>query len=247
MDGDYVDYNSTKGRTLKRKEMLERKKIVDGLIKAASAVKDPLVSFPEFHLFNQPGLCFQLEAGHGAKLSRILKHYIQKLLKVNMERHYGMEWPAEEKVKYREINAPEARYIFVYKDVTRGSYEKKCSMSENNRDIVGFVHYRFTLEEDLPVLYVYELQLEPDIQGKGVGRFLMQLLELIARKSGMAAIVLTVQKRNLSAMLFYTIKLGYSVAATSPSRVDPQIGAEMNYEILCKTFDQEAKSKFEVV
>ncbi|CAN6859526.1 unnamed protein product [Brassica oleracea] len=33
--------------------------------------------------------------------------------------------------------------------------------------IVGFVHYRFTLEEEIPVLNVYEIQLESQIQGKG--------------------------------------------------------------------------------
>ncbi|KAL9234587.1 hypothetical protein vseg_009443 [Gypsophila vaccaria] len=232
---------------MKRKEILERKKVVEGVIKAASVDKDPLLSFPEFRRYDLPGLSFQLEARHGSKLSRTLKQYVQKLLKVNMERHYGMEWPAEEKVKYREINASEARYIFVYKNRTLGSCEKKISMSEDNLDIVGFVHYRFTLEEDLPVLYIYELQLESDIQGMGLGRFLMQLLELIAQKSGMAAIVLTVQKRNVSAMFFYTSKMGYSVAATSPSRVDPLLGAEVNYEILCKAFSQESKSKLEVI
>ncbi|KAH9625922.1 hypothetical protein KSS87_023442 [Heliosperma pusillum] len=235
-----ADDNSTKKRSGKRKGIVEKKKIVDGVIKAASAVKDPLDSFPEFRNCNLQGLCFHLEAGLGTKLSRIMKQYVKKLLEVNMKRHYGMEWPTEEKVKYREINAPEARYIFVYKALSSGSCEP-------DREIVGFVHYRFILEEDIPVLYLYELQLEPEIQRKGLGRLLMQLLELIAQKSGMSAIVLTVQKTNLSAMLFYTSKLGYSIAGTSPSRVDPLIGTENNYEILCKAFDQEAKSKLEVV
>jgi GNAT superfamily N-acetyltransferase len=48
--------------------------------------------------------------------------------------------------------------------------------------LVGFVHYRFVLEEDVPVLYVYELQLESRVQGKGLGKFLMELIELIAQK-----------------------------------------------------------------
>ncbi|KAH9625919.1 hypothetical protein KSS87_023439 [Heliosperma pusillum] len=245
MERKDVDENSTKKRASKRKEIVEKKKVVDGLIKAASAVKDPLDSFPEFRRRNLQGLCFHLEAGLGTKLSRILKQYIKKLLEVNMKRHYGMEWPTEEKVKYREINAPEARYIFVYKALSSGSCEPDRFMSNEKGDIVGFVHYRFILEEDLPVLYLYELQLEPEIQGKGLGRLLMQLLELIAQKSDMSAIVLTVQKTNLSAMSFYTSKLGYSIAAASPSRVEPLRGVEINYEILCKAFDQEAKSILE--
>lgn len=56
--------------------------------------------------------------------------------------------------------------------------------------------------------------------------------------------MLTVQKANKLAMAFYT-KLRYVVSSTSPSRVDPMIGDEKSYEILCKTFDSEAKSKLE--
>jgi len=36
--------------------MLEKKKVVDGLIKAASALRDPLASFPAFHHYNQQGI-----------------------------------------------------------------------------------------------------------------------------------------------------------------------------------------------
>lgn len=101
-----------------------------------------------------------------------------------MERHYGTEWPTEEKVKYREMVAPEAHYIFVYEVPTLTSNKEKrlTPTIEHKGDVAGFVHYRFILEEELPVLYVYELQLEQRIQGKGLGKFLMQLLELIAHK-----------------------------------------------------------------
>lgn len=184
MEGENVDISTRKERTAKRKEILEKKKVVDGLIKAALALKDPLASFPAFHQYNQQGLCFQLETGRGDKLSRSLKQYIQKLLKLNMEGHYRTEWPTEEKVKQREMVAPDARYILVYEVPTVRSNDEKRVMSTNKHegDAVGFAHYRFTLEEEVPVLYVYELQLEPRVQGKGLGKFLMQLLELIARK-----------------------------------------------------------------
>uniref|UniRef100_A0A0D9VLL9 N-alpha-acetyltransferase 40 n=1 Tax=Leersia perrieri TaxID=77586 RepID=A0A0D9VLL9_9ORYZ len=118
---------------------------------------------------------------------------------VNMEEPYGIEWPSEEKVKRRQMVAPEARYIFV----------------------------------------------EPSAQGKGLGKFLMELIELIACKSQMGAVMLTVQKANNLAMAFY-MKLRYVISSTSPSRVDPLIGLEKNYKILCKTFESEAKSKFEL-
>jgi GNAT superfamily N-acetyltransferase len=96
-----------------------------------------------------------------------------------MEGPYGSEWPSEEKVKRREMVVSEARYIFVH-EAPNASSPTDCE--EKRGSMVGFVHYRFTLEEEIPVLYVYELQLEPRVQAKGLGKFLMQLIELIARK-----------------------------------------------------------------
>ena len=108
-----------------------------------------------------------------------------------MEGPYGSEWPVEEKIKRREMVAGEARYIFAYEAFNANACESSTT-SEVERGftncpadrgpLVGFVHYRFVIEEELPVLYVYELQLESRVQGKGLGKFLMQLIELIAQK-----------------------------------------------------------------
>lgn len=92
---------------------------------------------------------------------------------------------------------------------------------------------------------MYELQLGPHVQRKGLGKFLMQLIELIAHKNQMGAVVLTVQKENLLAMNFYMSKLRYTISTISPSRVDPLMGLERSYEILCKAFDHEAKAILE--
>lgn len=241
---------------MKRKEILEKKKAIDEIIKSASAYdKDHLASFPHFHHYQKNGLSLYLKSGRGDKISSHAKHYIQNLLKINMEGLYGSEWQAEEKSKRREMVSPEARYLFAYESPntdanqisnlveTRSPYTDHASDKD---PVVGFVQYRFTIEEEIPVLYVYELQLEPHVQGMGIGKFLMQLIELIARKNRMSAVVLTVQKENLLAMNFYTSKLRYIISSISPSRVDHLIGLEKSYEILCKVFDQEAKAVLEV-
>ncbi|XP_021314524.1 N-alpha-acetyltransferase 40 isoform X1 [Sorghum bicolor] len=237
-----------------RKEILERKKATDELIRKAVAVKDHLAQFSDFHKYQRNGLSVYLESGRGHQLTLPMRKYIQNLLKVNMEEAYGAEWPSQEKVKRREMVVPEARYIFV-KQYSNGFITEK-SMKEGTEVehmhaactescLLGFVHYRFVVEEELPVLYVYELQMEPSAQGKGLGKFMMQLIEQIACKNQMGAVMLTVQKANTQAIAFYT-KLRYVISSTSPSRVDPQIGLDKSYEILCKTFDSEAKSKLEV-
>ncbi|XP_038680070.1 N-alpha-acetyltransferase 40 isoform X2 [Tripterygium wilfordii] len=236
--------------------ILEKKKSKDELIKAASSDGYPLAAFPASRHYNGNGLSVCLESGSGDKLSSPVKQYIQNLLKANMEGQYGSEWPAEEKVKRREMVAPEARYIFIYEALSASSIETSTTFESERRltdcvgckrPLVGFVHYRFTLEEEVPVLYLYEIQLESRIQGKGLGEFLMQLIELIACKKRMGAVVLTVQKANLLAMNFYISKLRYVISSISPSRVNTLTGDEMTYEILCKGFDDEAKAILEEI
>jgi GNAT superfamily N-acetyltransferase len=46
------------------------------------------------------------------------------------------------------------------------------------------------------------------LQGKGLGRFLMQLLELVGRRSGVARLMLTVFHGNIGAVQLYR-KLGW--------------------------------------
>lgn len=242
---------TSKRRRVSRKEILEKKKAIDAVIKAALAEKDPLSSLPAFCCYHHDDFSACLGSGHGDELSHSVKKYIQNLLKINMEGPYGSEWPVEEKIKRREMVAGEARYVFAYEAFNANACESSTT-SEVERGftncpadrgpLVGFVHYRFVIEEELPVLYVYELQLESRVQGKGLGKFLMQLIELIAQKNHMTAVLLTVQKANLGAINFYTSKMRYVVSTTSPSRVDPL--NQKSYEILCKTFDREASAIF---
>lgn len=116
-----------------------------------------------------------------------------------MERYYGLEWPTEEKVKRREMVMPEARYIFVRQSennvIIAGTKKSEDELDDGGLmdgqdQLVGFVHYRFVVEEDVPVAYVYELQLDSWAKGKGLGKFLMQLVELIAQKVVISFLIL---------------------------------------------------------
>ncbi|KAG2284443.1 hypothetical protein Bca52824_055663 [Brassica carinata] len=117
----------------------------------------------------QHDLSVCLKSGCGDRLSSSLKQHVRKLLKKNMEGFYGSDWPLQAKVKRKEMSSTDARYIFVRElrcgDAYEASTQRICE--EGCDQIVGFVHYRFTLEEEIPVLNVYEIQLESQIQGKG--------------------------------------------------------------------------------
>lgn len=86
-------------------------------------------------------------------------------------------------------------------------------------EVVAFVHYRFEMDDDdtVCILYCYEIQLEQDVQGAGLGKYLMGCLESIAKKYHMRSVVLTCQRVNDKAEQFYKQKLGYKKDWTDPN------------------------------
>eukprot|EP00899_Mesostigma_viride_P026071 jgi/Mesvir1/6649/Mv10251-RA.1 len=85
---------------------------------------------------------------------------------------------------------------------------------------LAFVQFRFVIEEGREVLYVYELQLAAAARRKGLGRHLMVLMELVARKNLMKGVMLTCQKSNQASLQFYS-GLKYQIDDISPSKSDP--------------------------
>ena len=93
------------------------------------------------------------------------------------------------------------------------------------------MHWRFEEEEGDAIMYIMEVQLAQPCQGKGLGKFLVQLLELIARRSGLAKIMLTVMHANVAGQALYK-RLGFVLDDSSPSRHDPLSRA--GYDIMSK-------------
>jgi ribosomal protein S18 acetylase RimI-like enzyme len=112
-----------------------------------------------------------------------------------------------------------------------------ASDENNDKELASFAHFRFDYDDEeeptCTVLYVYEIQVEAAYRRKGVGRRLMAIMESIAKKTEMENVVLTVFKKNESAMNFYTDSLGYSIDSYSPSK----FGEPADYEILSKSID----------
>uniref|UniRef100_M4BHW8 N-alpha-acetyltransferase 40 n=1 Tax=Hyaloperonospora arabidopsidis (strain Emoy2) TaxID=559515 RepID=M4BHW8_HYAAE len=138
--------------------------------------------------------------------------------------YQASNWGYDSRAKREELFADEARYLLVYDESIQALHPLK--------PLVGFVHFRFLDDDGALVLYLYEIQLAAKVQRQGLGKFLMILLLLVAKKHGMELMVLTVFKRNAGAMRFYTERMGFKIDETSPSacRDDSQ-----DYEILSKS------------
>lgn len=102
--------------------------------------------------------------------------------------------------KREELAEPDTRYLIV-RDTTD--------------TMRGFLSFQMIAEEDVAIIYCWELQLSPDIRGRGVGKNLMHVMHDIARTNGLEMAMLTVFTANEIACQFYN-KLGYEVDESSP-------------------------------
>ena len=52
----------------------------------------------------------------------------------------------------------------------------RSTSSEDSGKLLAFAHFRFDMDYDDEVLYVYEIQLEDCVKRKGLGKFMMQVI-----------------------------------------------------------------------
>lgn len=133
-------------------------------------------------------------------------------------------WPAQERTRRKDAVSAEARYVFataLSAEGGGGGGGEAASSPSPAAPPIGFVHYRFVVEEGVAVLYVYELQVTAAARGKGVGKFLMLFVEMLARRSPglLAGVMLTIQRANIRALDFYTTKCKYVQDDISPAKV----------------------------
>ena len=84
--------------------------------------------------------------------------------------------------------------------------------------VEGFLSFMLTHEDDIPVIYCYEIHLEPRLQGRGIGRILMQMMESVGCQAGVRKAMLTVFTRNKAARKCYE-RMGVCYSHSSPKLV----------------------------
>ncbi|XP_042295071.1 N-alpha-acetyltransferase 40 isoform X3 [Sceloporus undulatus] len=128
------------------------------------------------------------------------------------------EWGWKDREKRDEMADDRAWYLIALED---GSLP------------VAFSHFRFDVECGDEVLYCYEVQLESNVRRKGLGKFLIQILQLVANGTQMKKVMLTVFKHNHGAYQFFKEALQFEIDDTSPS-MSGCCGDDCSYEILSR-------------
>ncbi|KAG9299527.1 hypothetical protein G9A89_020698 [Geosiphon pyriformis] len=179
------------------------------------------------------------------------------LVKQNVGHFYETSeigWDSHEKRK--EMREPNTRYLIARMSRTPAfsPFSSNKSDKYSAEECVGFLSFQFVWEElaneeetdknqnnqddeetkEIEVIYCYEVQLVKSARGKGLGTFLVTLMEDIGRRWGVKKSMLTIFKVNKRAFDFYQ-HLGYRIDGISPSAyLGPKEGANFDYEILSK-------------
>jgi GNAT superfamily N-acetyltransferase len=178
--------------TIKKSKTMQTKAIDGNVVKLRAALfdeqgKDKDVTggiAKSFLCFERDGVC--VDICFSAKLSSREVNWAFDLVKENMEAVYddsGYGWDDDD--KERELSEQGARFLLL-KD-------------RETHKLIGFVHFRFTVQGEVidqmvgsPCIYVLDIHIEESFQKKGLGRHLLIILELIARREQMTRVSLPV-------------------------------------------------------
>lgn len=67
----------------------------------------------------------------------------------------------------------------------------------------NWMNHRYFERREMRPLFVEELAVHPEFQGKGIGRFMLEQLEHLAKLRGLTHLVLEVAENNQNALAFY--------------------------------------------
>lgn len=191
------------------------------IVKAAKEHTDPMLGLEAYKSYSKNNLELKIEFSSIADLDEATKEWAFQLTKTNIQHMYEKsDWGWNEEGKRAELAHKDALYLVV-KDI--------------NGIPLGFTHFRFEEELDCPVIYCYELQIDAQVQRKGLGKHLMYILLLMAYNLKFSKVMLTVFKDNNAALDFYIKNLNFKVDETSPSRCDDSTAC---YEILSRKINK---------
>ncbi|XP_065181175.1 N-alpha-acetyltransferase 40-like [Sycon ciliatum] len=210
-----------KEKKMKRKEEAAKVAVAMAAVTKANQIEKPMESLVAFSSFNRNGVNVSVECLRSTAMSAEDKDWAYTLTRDNMKDTYvSCGWGWNDHDKRDEIFDERAWFII-------------ARSAEDNAPL-GLVNFRFDIDEQVEVLYVYEIQLERSVRRKGLGRFMMQLTQLIAAKASMAKVVATVFKENMASMKFFLQVLKFDYDDTSPCVCDPGNGEDYAHEIVSK-------------
>merc|ERR1712183_454894 len=231
------DNSKAKEKKAERKAMEKKMNAGVANVKIANDVEDPLAQLPKpFSVYNKNGLDLTLETVRAPDLDEKTLVWAYDMVSTNMKPLYDAaykgdpdmdaEFGGKEKEKKSELREDLAWYLLAKtKEATP----------------VAFSHFRFDMDYDDEVLYCYEMQVEKGFRRKGLGRFMMKVLEMLMIKADMLKMMCTIFKKDKPEAEFFKKALKFEQDETS--FVDT-VHEQFEYGIISR-FNQIKKRKME--
>jgi ribosomal protein S18 acetylase RimI-like enzyme len=115
------------------------------------------------------------------------------------------------KAKRLEMREKGMQYLLILPNPTLGPAPQSppaVEPQELAKNLFGFLSFMLTIDDGVPVTYIYEIHLCSAVRGQGLGKTLMECVDAIGRRTGMQKAMLTVFVSNVAAIGFYD-GLGY--------------------------------------
>ncbi|MBN3284028.1 NAA40 acetyltransferase, partial [Polyodon spathula] len=201
--------NKAKGKKLKRLEERAALDAVCARVESANKLDDPLAAFPVFKKYDRNGLNLVIECQRVSMLKPGTLDWAYELTRANMQTlcpspaqvGEGSGRQGSPRVHQRPpvadrfcsgVNQICPPALYEQSEWGWKDREKRDEMTDDRawyltvRDAdsspLAFSHFRFDVECGEEVLYCYEVQLESRVRRKGLGKFLIQILQLIANR-----------------------------------------------------------------
>jgi ribosomal protein S18 acetylase RimI-like enzyme len=119
------------------------------------------------------------------------------------------------KSRFLEVYDDEGTEQLVF-DVTVDGKDEIVGYAECAFEVSGndnWINVRYFEKRDMRPLFVEELAVHPDYQGRGVGGFMLEQVEHLARVRGCTHLVLEVAENNDNALRFYRTRSFYKLDA----------------------------------
>ncbi|KAI9725968.1 MAG: hypothetical protein M1828_002296 [Chrysothrix sp. TS-e1954] len=99
--------------------------------------------------------------------------------------------------KRQEMKDPNMKFLLIRTKDWTGADETRAP------PLQGFLQFMITMEDDMKVVYCYEVHLRANLQGQRIGQIMMQAMETIGEYVGVEKAMLTVFVSNERAIRFY--------------------------------------------
>ena len=210
---DLEKLNAQREELQKEVEMMEK---VHERVLELHGVGDFLENLEQFHEFSKAGVdaivrCYK-ECPEG------YSDWVLDLTTRNMKSVYEESWGWNEAVKQQEISEPGTHYLIAVCDATP----------------IAFVHFRFEQHVTDVCLFILDLEVEKVFQMRGVGQFLVDACEAIARQNHVESVVTMTFVANNDGSMFFE-HLGYVPHPSSPEVQRPDRADAFKQRIICKS------------